>query len=65
VIDDINDTIAAAADRAGFRFVDPAAANWSDPARASLWWDENHPDDAGHQRIADRLAPLLEAALEG
>lgn len=64
VIDDINDTIAAAAQRAGFRFVDPAAANWSDPERAAIWWDENHPNDAGHRQIADRLAPLLESSLE-
>jgi lysophospholipase L1-like esterase len=64
VIDDINDAIAAAAERAGFRFVDPAAAGWSDPARPDIWWDENHPNDTGHQKIADRLAPLLESSLE-
>ncbi len=64
VIDGINDTIAAAAARAGFRFIDPAAANWTDPAVAGIWSDPNHPNDTGHQRIADRLAPVLESLLQ-
>ena len=61
VIDGINETVAAAAERAGFRFVDPAAGNWTDPTVAALWSDPNHPNDTGHQLIADRLAPLLES----
>jgi lysophospholipase L1-like esterase len=65
VIDGINDTIEAAAERAGFAFVDPAAENWTDPAEAGIWADPNHPNDAGHQRIADMLAPLLETMVEG
>ncbi len=65
VIDGINDTIAEAAQRAGFEFVDPAAENWTDPADAAIWADPNHPDDRGHQQIADRLAPLLESVLRG
>jgi lysophospholipase L1-like esterase len=65
VIDGINDTVAAAAERAGFEFVDPAAENWTDPADAAIWADPNHPDDRGHQQIADRLAPLLESMLHG
>jgi hypothetical protein len=64
VIDGINDAIADAAERADFAFVDPAAENWTDPADATIWADPNHPDDEGHQRIADRLAPLLESMLE-
>lgn len=63
VIDGINETVAAAAERAGFRFVDPAAGNWTDPATAAIWADPNHPNDAGHQQIADRLAPLLESSV--
>jgi lysophospholipase L1-like esterase len=63
VIDGINDTIAAAAERAGVTFVDPAEENWTDPADAGIWADPNHPDDAGHQQIADRLAPLLASSL--
>jgi acyl-CoA thioesterase I len=64
VIDGINDAIAAAAERAGFDFVDPAARNWNDPADADIWADPNHPNDAGHQQIADRLAPLLASLLD-
>lgn len=65
VIDGINDTIAAAAERAGFAFVDPAAEGWTDPSEAGIWADPNHPNDVGHQRIADLLAPLLETMVEG
>ena len=64
VIDGINDTVAAAAERAGFEFVDPAAENWTDPADAGVWADPNHPNDTGHRQIADRLAPLLESLLD-
>jgi lysophospholipase L1-like esterase len=64
VIDGINDTVAAAAERAGFEFVDPADENWTDPADADVWADPNHPNDAGHQQIADRLVPLLESLLD-
>ena len=65
VIDRINATIAAAAERAGFRFVNPARQNWTDPELPGIWADRNHPNDRGYQLIADRLAPLLESLLEG
>ena len=58
-IDRINSVIAAAADAEGLLFVDVAAENWSDPADPDIWADSLHPDDAGYQRIADRLAPVL------
>ena len=58
-IDGINRTIEAAADAAGLQFVDVAALNWTDPADPTVWADPIHPNDAGHQRIADRLAELL------
>jgi lysophospholipase L1-like esterase len=58
-IDGINRTIAAAAERTGVPFVDPAAQDWTDPHDPRIWADSIHPDDAGHQRIADHLARLL------
>jgi lysophospholipase L1-like esterase len=58
-IDGINRTIAAAAERTGVPFVDPAAQDWTDPHDPWIWADSIHPDDAGHQRIADHLARLL------
>ena len=64
VIDGINDTIAAAADRVQVRFVDPAAENWNDPVRISMWADDAHPNDAGYQILANRLAPVLESLLD-
>jgi lysophospholipase L1-like esterase len=58
-VDGINAAVAAAAASAGLMFVDPAAENWTDPADPAIWADPWHPNDLGHQRVADRLAPLL------
>jgi lysophospholipase L1-like esterase len=58
-IDWINDAIRGAAARAGLEFVDPAAEDWTDPHDAAIWSDVNHPNDAGYQRVADHLKPLL------
>jgi lysophospholipase L1-like esterase len=58
-MDGINRTIEAAATAAGLRFVDVAALDWTDPADPTVWADSIHPNDAGHQRIADRLTELL------
>ena len=58
-IDRINAVLRAAAEAEGLAFVDVAAQNWSDPADPGIWADPLHPDDAGHERIADRLAPVL------
>jgi lysophospholipase L1-like esterase len=63
-IDWINAAIEDAAARAGVEFVDVAAENWTDPADPSIWDDALHPNDAGHQLIADRLEPLLLDALD-
>jgi lysophospholipase L1-like esterase len=64
VIDAINEAVGGAAEAVGLTFVDPARENWTDPADPGVWDDGNHPNDAGHQRIADRLAPILEDALD-
>jgi lysophospholipase L1-like esterase len=64
VIERINQHIAAAADAAGVTFVDPAKENWTDPADPAIWADELHPNDVGHQRVADALAPLMQEALD-
>jgi lysophospholipase L1-like esterase len=58
-IDRINGAVAAAAAAAGLPFVNPARADWTDPRDPALWADTIHPDDRGHQLIADHLAPLL------
>lgn len=49
------------ADRHGTAFVrDVLDGLWGDPA---LMADQIHPNDAGYQRIADRIAPVLEQML--
>lgn len=58
-IDWINEAIGAAADQLGLPFVNPAQENWTDPDDPAIWADPNHPNDAGYQRIADRLALRL------
>ena len=59
----INAAIGAAADRLGLLFVNPAEENWTDPADAAIWADPDHPNDAGAQLIADRLAIRLASLL--
>jgi lysophospholipase L1-like esterase len=59
----INHALEIAAEHVGLDFVDPAAEHWIDPADRLLWADENHPNDVGHQLIADRLKTLLRALL--
>jgi lysophospholipase L1-like esterase len=62
-VEKINDALEVAAEHAGVEFVDPAADHWIDPADDLLWADENHPNDVGHQMIADRLKTLLRELL--
>jgi lysophospholipase L1-like esterase len=57
----INGTIAAAAADLGLRFIDPVAENWTDPADPTVWMDPFHPNDRGHQLVADGLKPILGA----
>jgi len=63
-IDRVNDAVSGAAASAGLRFVNPAAENWTDPDDPELWADPIHPNDAGHQEIAERLAPILEDVVQ-
>jgi lysophospholipase L1-like esterase len=62
-IDWINDAVRDAAALAGVPFVDVAAEDWTDPATRGIWADPNHPNDLGHQIIADHLVPVLRAQL--
>jgi len=62
-IDWINAAIARAAAQEGLPFVNPATANWTDPDDPSVWSDSIHPNDRGHQLIADHLEPLLRALI--
>ena len=64
-MDWINAAVADAAAGNGLPFIDVARANWTDPADPSVWADTIHPDDRGHQLIAERLAPLLRVVLRG
>jgi lysophospholipase L1-like esterase len=63
-IDWINGDIRDAAVQVGFRFVNPAVENWTDPDDPTIWNDPNHPNDAGHQLIADRMSSLLQATVQ-
>jgi lysophospholipase L1-like esterase len=65
VIDWINDEVRRAAGLAGVRFVDVAAEDWTDPGEPWIWYDSIHPNDVGHQMIADRLVPILRAQVSG
>lgn len=58
-IDWINADIQSAAQSHGLMFVNPAAEDWVDPHDPTLWADPIHPNDAGHQLMADRLEPIL------
>jgi lysophospholipase L1-like esterase len=60
----INEAVGTAAESLQLTFVDPAAENWTDPADPEVWADPDHPSDAGHQKIADRLVPLLTELVE-
>lgn len=59
----VRDAVKAGADAAGAVFVDPIAENWfSDPAFIGA--DGVHPSDAGHQMMAEKIAPLITTLLQ-
>lgn len=56
------DTVKAQAEAAGAVFVDPIAEGWlTDPALIGP--DGIHPNNVGHQALANRIAPLIAAQL--
>jgi lysophospholipase L1-like esterase len=63
-IDAVNGAVGGAAEAVGLPFADPAQENWTDRHDPEVWADSLHPDDTGHQRLADGLAPLLEDLLD-
>lgn len=59
----INATERTAAATAGVRFVNPAAQEWTNPANKRIWADALHPNDVGHQLVANHLETLLRGML--
>lgn len=57
----INRSVSVAAGRVGVPFVDPTG--WLSPKDPSVWWNSLHPNDKGHQLVADHLAPVLRTLL--
>jgi lysophospholipase L1-like esterase len=64
-VDWINATIGRAAAKVGLTFVNPAAQQWTNPADRGIWADPFHPNDTGHQLVADHVEALLRGMIEG
>ncbi|VBA51031.1 hypothetical protein LAUMK41_00767 [Mycobacterium attenuatum] len=61
----IRDVLNAAAHAAGATFVDPIGDGWFVDRPELIGADGVHPNDAGHQYLADKIAPLIRAQLLG
>ncbi|EUA15609.1 GDSL-like Lipase/Acylhydrolase family protein [Mycobacterium kansasii 732] len=59
----IRDVLNAAAHAAGAAFVDPIGDSWFVDRPELIGADGVHPNDAGHQYLADKIAPLIRAQL--
>jgi lysophospholipase L1-like esterase len=59
------DAIRAAAEAASTPFVDPLREEWFADDRGLIGADGVHPTDEGHARLADRIQPVVQDALEG
>lgn len=59
----VRDAVKAAADEAKATFVDPVADQWFADQPAVIGADRVHPTDEGHVYMADRIEPLVTAAL--
>ncbi|MDA4088669.1 Rv0518 family GDSL lipase [Mycolicibacterium hassiacum] len=59
----IRDTLRYQAGVAGATFVDPIAEGWFVGRPELIGADGVHPTDAGHQYLADKIAPLIGARL--
>ncbi len=59
----IRDVLAGAAGAAGATFVDPIGERWFVERPDLIGADGVHPNDAGHQYLADKIAPLIRTQL--
>lgn len=59
----IRDVLNAEARAAGAAFVDPIGAHWFVGRPDLIGPDGVHPNDAGHQYMADKIAPLIRTQL--
>jgi hypothetical protein len=59
----VRDVLGAAAGAAGATWVDPIAERWFVGRPDLIGADGVHPNDAGHQYLADRIAPLIRTQL--
>lgn len=59
----IRDVLAGAAGAAGATFIDPVAEHWFVGRPDLIGADGVHPNDAGHQYMADKIAPLIRTQL--
>lgn len=59
----IRDVLGYQSELAGATFVDPIAARWFVDQPGLIGADGVHPTDAGHTYMAEKLAPLIGAAL--
>jgi GDSL-like Lipase/Acylhydrolase family len=59
----IRDALNAEARAAGAAFVDPISDNWFVDRPDLIGPDGVHPNDAGHQYLADKIAPLIRTQL--
>jgi len=55
----VRDVVKAQADAAGATFVDPIAEAWFVNHPELIGADRVHPNDAGHQYLAEKIAPLI------
>jgi lysophospholipase L1-like esterase len=59
----IRDVLNAGARAAGAAFVDPIADRWLVDRPDLIGVDGVHPNDAGHEYLADKIAPLIRMQL--
>ena len=59
----IRDALQYQAGLAGAKFVDPIAERWFVGQPELIGADGVHPTDAGHEYMADKIAPLIAAAI--
>ena len=60
----VRDVVKSQADRVGATFVDPIAEGWFLDHPEFIGSDHTHPTDAGHQYMAQKMAPLIAEQLQ-